>query len=178
VVEEEYPDRPLRQCCISDPVFIPEGDTPTFLSIIQNGLTDPLHPEWGGWVADTSSLTQLVRVCTTVMQQIRDGERWKTHIGSQATIWRWREAYQGDFAARMQWTLGSDFKSANHAPVIVLNSDTGLAALRIKARFGETVKLDASQSWDPDLETHWSSSGYIIASPVRHSGLSILRFRN
>ena len=26
-----------------------EGDTPSFLSLIPNGLNDPEHPEWGGW---------------------------------------------------------------------------------------------------------------------------------
>jgi hypothetical protein len=143
---------PYGSVAYPDPVFIPEGDTPTFLSIIQNGLTDPLHPEWGGW-GGRYQLTDPMRASLHYSDAAdsvtgRDG---KTHIGSQATIWRWREAYQGDFAARMQWTLGSDFESANHAPVIVLNSDTGLEVLRIKARFGETVRLDASQSWDPDL---------------------------
>ena len=143
---------PYGSVAYPDPVFIPEGDTPTFLSLIQNGLTDPLHPEWGGW-GGRYQLTDPTRASLHYSDAADSvtGKDGKTHIGSQATIWRWREAYQGDFAARMQWTLGSDFESANHAPVIVLNSDTGLAALRIKARFGETVKLDASQSWDPDL---------------------------
>jgi len=26
-----------------------EGDTPSFLNLIQNDLSDPEHPEWGGW---------------------------------------------------------------------------------------------------------------------------------
>ncbi len=26
-----------------------EGDTPSFLNLIPNGLSDPEHPEWGGW---------------------------------------------------------------------------------------------------------------------------------
>ncbi len=26
-----------------------EGDTPSFLSLIPTGLSDPEHPEWGGW---------------------------------------------------------------------------------------------------------------------------------
>ena len=26
-----------------------EGDTPSFLSLIPNGLNDPEHPDWGGW---------------------------------------------------------------------------------------------------------------------------------
>ena len=26
-----------------------EGDTPTFLSLIPNGMNSPEHPDWGGW---------------------------------------------------------------------------------------------------------------------------------
>ena len=29
--------------------FMMEGDTPSFLNLIDNGLSDPEHPDWGGW---------------------------------------------------------------------------------------------------------------------------------
>ena len=29
----------------------------------------------------------------------------KTYTSDQATIWRWRTAFQHDFAARMDWTI-------------------------------------------------------------------------
>ncbi|MDP2059553.1 MAG: DUF1593 domain-containing protein, partial [Flavobacteriaceae bacterium] len=29
--------------------FLMEGDTPSFLNLINNGLSDPEHPDWGGW---------------------------------------------------------------------------------------------------------------------------------
>ncbi|MFM7243771.1 MAG: nucleoside hydrolase-like domain-containing protein, partial [Planctomycetaceae bacterium] len=29
--------------------FMMEGDTPSFLNLIATGLTDPEHPDWGGW---------------------------------------------------------------------------------------------------------------------------------
>jgi hypothetical protein len=151
---------PYGAVAYPDPVFIPEGDTPTFLSLIQNGLTDPSKPQWGGW-GGRYSLTdpsgESLHYSDTADTVI--GQDGKTHIGSQATIWRWREAYQGDFAARIQWTLSPDFKSANHAPVIVLNGDAGLDALYITAGFGQTIQLDVSQSWDPDgddLEFKWT----------------------
>jgi hypothetical protein len=143
-----------------DPVFIPEGDTPTFLSLIQNGLTDLQKPEWGGWggrykLTDPSG--ESLHYSDTADTVI--GKDGRIHVGSQATIWRWREAYQGDFAARIQWTLTPNFKLANHAPVIVLNGSAGIEALHIKVGFAETVVLDASCSWDPDgdeLEYKWS----------------------
>ena len=91
------------------------------------------------------------------------GKDGKMHSGSQATIWRWRDAYQGDFAARMQWTLGKPFQDTNHAPIIILNGDSSLEPIHIKTDFGSTVHLDASQSWDPDdkdtLQFRWLHYG-------------------
>jgi len=29
--------------------FLMEGDTPSFLNLMGNGLADPEHPDWGGW---------------------------------------------------------------------------------------------------------------------------------
>ncbi|KAH8591207.1 cellulose-binding protein [Bisporella sp. PMI_857] len=153
---------PYGKVAYPDPVFIPEGDTPTFLSLIQNGLTDPCHPQWGGWggrynLTDLTGTSGSLHYSDTA-DYVR-GKDGNIHTGSQATIWRWRDAYQGDFAARMQWTLTNDFKKANHAPVVVVNGDSELTALRIKARFGSTVYLDASHSWDPDstdsLQFRW-----------------------
>jgi hypothetical protein len=136
-----------------DSVFILEGDTPTFLNLIQNGLTDPCRPEWGGW-GGRYNLTDLTgkdgnRHYSDTADCVR-GKDGKMHTGSQATIWRWREAYQGDFAARIQWTLNHEFARANHAPIVVVNGNFDLAPLHIKVGFGATVHLDASQSWDPD----------------------------
>jgi Cellulose-binding protein Sde0182, C-terminal domain len=80
------------------------------------------------------------------------GKDERIHSSSQATIWRWRNAYQGDFAARMQWTLGKSFQETNHPPVIILNGDSSLDAMHISADFGATIHLDASASWDPDVQ--------------------------
>jgi hypothetical protein len=76
----------------------------------------------------------------------RDGE---VHVSDQATVWRWRAAYQNDFAARMDWTV-KDFAHANHNPVLVVNGHAGTAPVELTAHAGETVALDARGSNDPD----------------------------
>ena len=43
------------------------------------------------------------------------GSTGKAYTSDQATIWRWRTAFQHDFAARMDWTI-KDARSANHNP--------------------------------------------------------------
>jgi hypothetical protein len=62
------------------------------------------------------------------------------------TAARWFGAAQRDFAARMRWTVTSQYEGANHNPIVeVLLPD----ALDIEARPGETVVLKGS-AVDPD----------------------------
>jgi hypothetical protein len=73
----------------------------------------------------------------------------KPHTSDQATIWRWREAFQHDLAARTDWTV-KPFSEANHNPVVRVNGQTGTAPIFIEATVGQELVLDASQSSDPD----------------------------
>jgi hypothetical protein len=73
----------------------------------------------------------------------------KPHTSDQATIWRWRTAFQHDFAARMDWTT-TDVAHANHNPRVVVNGQSGKAPLTIEAHVGTPVTLDASGTSDPD----------------------------
>ncbi len=50
----------------------------------------------------------------------------------------------------MDWCVADEFKEANHNPVAVLNGDTSKRVLTIAAKPGETVKLSAAGSKDPD----------------------------
>jgi hypothetical protein len=67
----------------------------------------------------------------------------------QATIWRWRQAFQHDFAARMDWTIKT-VADANHNPVAIVNGQNDKAPITIDAAIGAPVALDASASTDPD----------------------------
>jgi hypothetical protein len=77
------------------------------------------------------------------------GSDGKNHVSDQATIWRWREAFQHDFAARVDWTIKS-FAEANHNPIVVVNGQTGTAPIFVEALLGQPIVPDASQSHDPD----------------------------
>ncbi|KAL4860580.1 hypothetical protein BDV12DRAFT_204889 [Aspergillus spectabilis] len=134
-----------------DPKFIVEGDTPTFLYLIQNGLGSPEHPEWGSWGGRYISpdLGGTVRHFTDAVDEVT-GQDGKRYASNHATIWRWRDAFQNDFAARMQWTLGNDPKQASHQPVVTINGSVGAQPLLLEIQAGEVVHLDASASYDPD----------------------------
>jgi hypothetical protein len=126
-----------------------EGDTPSFLNLAARGLADPEHPEWGGWGGRYGKVAPQYGLYSNA-NDTAEGVDGKPYSSNQATIWRWRQAYQNDFAARIGWTLTPDFHRANHAPNAVLNGDHSLAPLRIDARYGEPVRLSADGSADPD----------------------------
>ena len=64
-------------------------------------------------------------------------------------IWRWREAFQHDFAARMDWTI-KDPREANHNPEVVVNGRTGKAPIQVDAVVGTPLTLDATGTRDAD----------------------------
>lgn len=141
-------------------LFIMEGDTPSFLGLIDNGLNSYRRPDWGGWggryvyrepYGETHPIwTQGGDLFSRVTSQDTvSGAGGKEYVSDQATIWRWREAFQHDFAARMDWSV-ADHKHANHPPVVEVNSQSGTAPILLEAGVGQPILLDASRSHDPD----------------------------
>lgn len=136
--------------------FIMEGDTPSFLGLVNNGLNNLEHPNWGGWGGRYELYTPPTQkyflepetrpLWTNAVDEVLgvDGH-W--HTDNHATIWRWRSAYQNDFAARMDWTV-KPRAEANHPPVPVLASPA-----EITAKGGEKIDLSAEGSTDPDGDT-------------------------
>ena len=61
--------------------------------------------------------------------------RW--HTSNKATIWRWRSAYQNDFAARMDWTIKGYQAETMH--IILAVTDQGAPRLTRYQRVIVTV---------------------------------------
>jgi hypothetical protein len=151
-----------------------EGDTPSWLMLIQNGLNDSAVPNWGSW-GGRYELYKPEPFKTPVMPSFTGGGPYEpetrpvwtnaedkftpylpneygkaihkdtgTYIGYKVTLWRWREDFQNDFAARMDWCTMS-FENANHPPVAKVN---GPEQFTVKS--GELFNLDADGSYDPD----------------------------
>ena len=128
-----------------------EGDTPSFLYVLPNGLNDPEDPHQAGWAGYhergmcPDSLTTAWTSWQEPVRSISVGYKRRFYPDEMA-----------DFKARMQW---ADQGEGNRNPVVIINGHRGPSPLVIHAKAGETVRLDASKSYDPDdddtLENWW-----------------------
>jgi len=142
-----------------------EGDTPSFLNLVSNGLSVPEHPDWGGWGGryelylpnfQDSNTGMFKRenwpkdepetraIWTNTNDSVVSPIDKKTYAGNTETIWRWRTEFQNDFAARMQWTT-KNFKDCNHPPVPMLSHSDHLTVSS-----GQQFRLSAAGTADPD----------------------------
>ena len=142
-----------------------EGDTPAFLSLINNGLNDPEHPNFGGWGGRyelyqppfEDSNTGMFRrenwpkdepetrpIWTNASDSVISAVDKKGYKGNRETIWRWRTEFQNDFAARMLWAT-KNYSECNHPPVPKLAHSENL-----KVKSGEQFRLNAAGTTDPD----------------------------
>jgi hypothetical protein len=170
-----------------------EGDTPSWLMLIPNGLNEPEHPEWGGWGGRYELYQPEVQVTNPrtfiggvpIPQETR--RIWSNatdeyfapqfpeygraqRAGDQpikdfkVTLWRWRDDFQNDFAARMDWTT-KPYAAANHPPRARLDRPD-----EIVVNSGEAFGLSARGSSDPDgdsLSFFWFHYPEAGGNPVR-----------
>ena len=119
---------------------VKEGDTPSFLGLIPNGLNVPGRiglSSWGGRLEGPALRPVDAR---SDVGEDRDPDP------RIAAVYRWRRAFQADFQARLDWCV-KPATSANHAPEAGIRGET-----RRTVKPGESLQLDASTSSDPDLD--------------------------
>ena len=127
-----------------------EGDTPSFLYVMPNGLNDPEDPHQAGWAGYHERglcADSLTTAWTSWQEPLRS-----ISVGYKQ---RFYPDELNDFMARMQW---ADEGRGNHNPQVIINRQKGLQPVRLKAKAGKTIRLDASKSKDPDGDTlsfHW-----------------------
>ena len=127
-----------------------EGDTPSFLYVLPNGLNDPEDPRQAGW-AGYHERGLCADSLTTAWTS------WQEPVYSTSVAYKKRFYPDeiADFMARMQW---ADEGKGNRNPQVIVNNSKGLQPLVIHAKAGSTIRLNASKSKDPDgdaLSFHW-----------------------
>ena len=122
-----------------------EGDTPSFLYVMPNGLSNPEDPRQAGW-AGYHERGLCADSLTTAWTSWQDPVR-SISVGYKT---RFYPDELNDFMARMQW---ADEGKGNRNPIVEVKTTgghVGNGALRCRVQAGSTVCLDASASHDPD----------------------------
>lgn len=117
--------------------YVSEGDTPSFLNLINNGLDAYLDYTLGGWGGRSAPDDLAFPNHLTDKNLTDDGDPNKM-------FWRWIPAAQNDFAARLDWCVATNFTDANHPPVAKVKGPR-----KRDVQPGKTVRLAATAT-DPD----------------------------
>jgi len=141
-----------------------EGDTPSFLYLLRNGLSDPMHPDWGSWGGRMT--TRPIKNVWAIGKPPVDVEwadfqmfddvadvDWKPGLSQRfalrVPVSRWRGHFQNDFQARMDWCV-KKVADSNHVPVPHLNGDATGDVLSVTAKPKQNVTMTAAGSSDLD----------------------------
>ena len=127
-----------------------EGDTPSFLYVMPNGLNDPDDPMQAGWAGyhERGLCADSLTIAWT---------SWQEPLRSKSVDYKRRFYFDelNDFMARMQW---ADQGEGNHNPLVKVNGSLGVKPFRVSAIAGTDILLDASCSKDADgdsLSFYW-----------------------
>ena len=162
--------------CYPDRKWATEGDSPSFLYLLANGLNMPEHVDYGGWGGrfDTQKAAN-IQGMDFIRRSGKDETQYDPYYmygtapeGGDA-IRKWQAHIWNDFAARMAWTTTDDYSAVNHHPTAAVGKDRSLKCRHEKARPGDVLQFDASRSSDPDgdsLNFRWT----VYAEPSTYKG--------
>lgn len=136
-----------------------EGDSPSFMYLLSNGLNVPERPDFGGWGGRFSlKKTKNIPGMDFIMQSGKDEMAYGDYLmfGSSQegvdAINRWKQEIYNDFAVRIIWSATDCYSDANHHPKTNVNGHKDNSPLYMKVKAGDSIRLDASSSTDPDKD--------------------------
>ncbi len=117
-----------------------EGDTPAFLYLLSSvfGLNDPLQPSHGSWGS----------MFSPIGGNLPDGY-YHTCPHDLYELTRWIDDASNSFRSRLLWSV-HDPGEVNRKPVAIVNNDNSNRIIHLSAEPGQSITLDASDSYDPD----------------------------
>ncbi|MDI4645152.1 DUF1593 domain-containing protein [Cohnella hashimotonis] len=125
---------------------IKEGDSPSFLYLLPNGLGDSERPEWGSWggrfIRDLGPKSGEVNRHYVDAEEFA-GEGIHPDEVYWSSVYRWRDAFQRSFQARMDWCVLPSERGGRE-PICLISGPRERTVLS-----GASVELDGSASYDP-----------------------------
>jgi hypothetical protein len=126
--------------------FIGEGDTFTFLNLVDNGLLGYQDDTPGGWAGhgQRNPIGSFADMLSSAERAAAGGHDDRPATRPPSPDPNFTPAAQNAFGARMKWSVTPTYAGANHEPSVTIRGSA-----RIAARPGETVRLQGVTS-DPD----------------------------
>lgn len=128
--------------------WLGEGDTPTFMNMLGNGLRGYENGTYGGWggrqFIENNSVDFFQMDSTTrdsLMRTMMSAARAENEKGNNLAFF---PAAMNDFANRLKWTVTPNFADANHEPTVDIKG-----SLDLSARPGDELHISGTAS-DPD----------------------------
>ena len=123
--------------------WLGEGDNPTFMNMLDNGLRAYEMGFYGGWGGrGTQSQNFSFNMSDTSQQAMAAALNSTNQAGNNYP--NFFTAAQNDFAARMKWSVTPKYAGANHEPLVKIEGP-----MNVLAAPGETIRLNGKVS-DPD----------------------------
>ncbi|WP_221930066.1 DUF1593 domain-containing protein [Fodinibius sediminis] len=119
-----------------------EGDTPSFLHVLPNGLTNPEQPGWGSW----GGYFEWAMGPDEETYAYTNHDEMEAYSICRNQLEHFYPATFNNFAARMDWAAEG---TGNRNPVVRVNGDR-LHNVKLSPEPGTSVTLVASGTSDPD----------------------------
>lgn len=129
--------------------WLGEGDNPTFMNMLDNGLRAYEQGSYGGWGGRQMSPGEgnlFAPLNDTSQQAMVNAISALNNSGNSAhhPAKNYFQASQHDFATRLRWSITPEYKQANHEPLVRVSGP-----LNITAAPGAKLRLNGVVS-DPD----------------------------
>ena len=132
--------------------WLGEGDNPTFMNMLGNGLRAYEAGSYGGWggrqEGDNEAMNfSFLSIDSTAYPSVTAQSTLNRQSNKSAKESAFPDFFpqaQRDFAARLKWAVTSTYKNANHEPVAKIEGP-----LNILASAGEKIRINGDV-YDPD----------------------------
>lgn len=130
-----------------DSLYITEGDTPSWMGLVPNGLAWSWNPGWGGWGGRYERAVPIVNGVAEERAAWTETDRTSDTLDGESstmlTVSRWRDAYQRDFQNRLAWSLLPP-EEVTPEPCVVVDGVPGVDPVFANLRVGGSLILDVS----------------------------------